>query len=62
MKVEVHGYAMEVQSFDGGGGEHEQTVVRVLYSSYSKWGNQPNHYDLLYPHVEVIRERAKFHE
>eukprot|EP00972_Heterocapsa_arctica_P042273 6231524-Heterocapsa_arctica.AAC.1 len=53
---------MEVQSFDGGGGENEQTVVRVLYSNYGKWENQLDHYDLLYPHVEVMRERAKFHE
>eukprot|EP00972_Heterocapsa_arctica_P106265 15654783-Heterocapsa_arctica.AAC.1 len=49
MKVEVHGYGMEVQIFDGGRCEHAQTMVTVLYS---KWENQHTHCDLFYPHVE----------
>eukprot|EP00972_Heterocapsa_arctica_P102848 15157915-Heterocapsa_arctica.AAC.1 len=55
-KVEVLGHVMEMQSFDGAETEQDNIVTRVLYSKYSKWGNQPNHYDLLHPHVEVARE------
>eukprot|EP00972_Heterocapsa_arctica_P078722 11608376-Heterocapsa_arctica.AAC.1 len=50
---------MDMQSFDGAEIEPDLTVIRVLYSHDSKWGNRPNHYDLLHPHVEVIRERTK---
>eukprot|EP00972_Heterocapsa_arctica_P047239 6969677-Heterocapsa_arctica.AAC.1 len=49
-------------NFDGAETEQYMIVIRVPYSNYSKWGNQPNHYDLLHSHVEVTRERTKFHE
>eukprot|EP00972_Heterocapsa_arctica_P107006 15763264-Heterocapsa_arctica.AAC.1 len=55
-KVEMLGGGMEMQSSDGAETEQDNTVIRVLYIKYSKWGNQPNHTDLLHPRVEVARE------
>eukprot|EP00972_Heterocapsa_arctica_P066182 9763371-Heterocapsa_arctica.AAC.1 len=51
---------MPEQVFDGEG--EEQEVTRVLYSNSTKWGNQPNHYDLLVPHVEAERPHIRMHD
>eukprot|EP00972_Heterocapsa_arctica_P094461 13930841-Heterocapsa_arctica.AAC.1 len=40
-KVEVLGYVMEMQSFDGAETEQDKTVTRVRYSKYSKWVINP---------------------
>eukprot|EP00972_Heterocapsa_arctica_P091681 13521083-Heterocapsa_arctica.AAC.1 len=60
IKVEVHAYGMAAQVIEGGG--LEQKATRALYSNSTKWGNQPNHYDRLVPHVEVERPPIRLHD
>eukprot|EP00972_Heterocapsa_arctica_P108411 15966891-Heterocapsa_arctica.AAC.1 len=45
INIDSYAYGMAEQVFDGGG--LEQEVVRVLYSSSTKWRNPPHHKDLL---------------
>eukprot|EP00972_Heterocapsa_arctica_P094518 13938862-Heterocapsa_arctica.AAC.2 len=51
---------MAEQVFDRG--RLEQEVISVLYSHSTKWGNLPNHHDLLVPHVEVEGPTIRMHD
>eukprot|EP00972_Heterocapsa_arctica_P009548 1407363-Heterocapsa_arctica.AAC.1 len=60
--VEVLGDGIDPQSSDGSDPEQDNNIIRALYINCNKWGKQPNHHDLLHPHVEVINERPKYEE
>eukprot|EP00972_Heterocapsa_arctica_P040918 6030251-Heterocapsa_arctica.AAC.1 len=59
--VEVHAVVcISWFILDGAEELQEQSIIGILYCNYTKWGRQPNHYDLMHPVIEVIHERPTF--
>ena len=61
MKIEVYAFNMALLTYDADMFMTNKECIRLLYCNHKKWGDGPNHYDLLHQ-IEEHRDRGKtFH-
>eukprot|EP00972_Heterocapsa_arctica_P033125 4873021-Heterocapsa_arctica.AAC.1 len=61
IKIDVHSHGIPCQVYDfDSNDEQNKNTIRVLWCNISKWGAQPNHYDLLLPIKEGKKHEKSF--
>eukprot|EP00972_Heterocapsa_arctica_P060325 8897799-Heterocapsa_arctica.AAC.1 len=58
INIEIYSYGNDIQIIDGDEFILDKECIRLLYCNKGKWGEQPNHYDLMHP-IENSGKKVK---
>eukprot|EP00972_Heterocapsa_arctica_P073231 10815806-Heterocapsa_arctica.AAC.1 len=49
IKIEIYSFGIDMQTVDGDELMQDRECIILLYCNKGRWGEQPNHYDLMHP-------------
>eukprot|EP00972_Heterocapsa_arctica_P040873 6023737-Heterocapsa_arctica.AAC.1 len=60
INTEIRSYGNDTKISNGGEVFQDKECTTVVYCNFLKWGDQPNHYDLLHHLPDVPKQGKKF--